>query len=113
MPDDVLAALSDFAARIDVYEPGAATVGELTLTLNGRETVLTLRAPVAAALAAALRAYQDPRDRGACDHCGGRRMDDNFRCADCGGLSGVFGQLVAEQAARYTEPAALPGLPEA
>lgn len=60
---------------------------------------------VARAFAEALRAYQDPRDRGSCDHCGGPRLDDNFVCADCGQPSGLFEQLLRERAARYEGPA--------
>jgi hypothetical protein len=60
---------------------------------------------VARAFVEALGAYQDPRDRGACDHCGGPRLDDNFVCADCGQPSGLFGQLLRERAARYEGPA--------
>lgn len=60
---------------------------------------------VARAFVEALRAYQDPRDRGSCDHCGGPRLDGNFVCADCGQPSGLFGQLLRERAARYEGPA--------
>ncbi|MET7401226.1 hypothetical protein ABZS66_47880 [Dactylosporangium sp. NPDC005572] len=106
MDDQVVLALREFAARIDAYDalPGPA-VAEVRV---GSETVV-LRAPVVHALAEALRSYQDPRDRGTCDHCGGPRLDDNFVCADCGQPSGVFGQLLRERAARFETPDALPG----
>lgn len=72
------------------------------------EVRLTVRAPVARALVEALRSYHDPRDRGTCDHCGGRRLDDNFLCLDCQRPNGLFGQLVMERAARYAgDPAGL------
>ncbi|GHJ48893.1 hypothetical protein Cs7R123_62350 [Catellatospora sp. TT07R-123] len=106
---DALAALRDFVTRIDALDPHATALGELTVRLDGEEVRLTLRAPVAEALVEALRVYHDPRDRGRCDHCGGGRLDDNFRCLDCGRFSGVFGQLLAERAAGYTEPEQLPG----
>jgi hypothetical protein len=67
--------------------------------------VMRLSPGVARAFVEALRAYQDPRDRGTCDHCGGPRLDDNFVCADCGQPSGLFGQLLRERAARYEGPA--------
>lgn len=106
-PTDVLAALSAFVSRIDELAPDAPVEGELILGLRGQESRLTLRAPVAAALVEALRAYHDPRDLGRCDHCGGPRMDENFRCRDCARLSGLFGQMIAERAARHTEPAGI------
>jgi hypothetical protein len=103
--EQVAEALREFAARIDVFDPAPGpAVAEITV---GERTV-PLLAPVAKAFAEALRAYQDPRDRGTCDHCGGPRLDDNFVCADCGRPSGVFGQLLQERAARYEGPAELP-----
>jgi hypothetical protein len=108
-PTDVLAAFAEFVARIDALEPDAPTHGALTIGLGGQESRVVLREPVARALVEALRAYHDPRDQGRCDHCGSPRLDANFGCRDCGRLSGVFGQLVAERAARHTEPAALGG----
>ena len=103
--DDVLDALDQFVARIDVFEPDAPI--RTVLDVGGRR--LTLREPVVRALAEALRAYHDPRDNGRCDHCGGARMDAGLQCRDCGRTSGVFGQLIAERLADYTEPDALPG----
>jgi len=105
MPDDVVDALEQFVARIDVFEPDAAVHTELEVA--GRR--LTLREPVVRALVEALSAYHDRRDHGRCDHCGSHRMDANFHCRDCDRLSGLFGQMVTERAAGYTDPAALPG----
>ncbi|MEV8512447.1 hypothetical protein [Dactylosporangium sp. NPDC051484] len=105
--DEVAAALREFAERIDVFDtaPRAAVV-----EVRVGERAVALRAPVVKALVEALRAYQDPRDRGTCDHCGGPRLDDNFMCADCGRPSGLFGQLLRERAARYEgPPGQLPG----
>jgi hypothetical protein len=110
-PDDLLAALRDFAARIDALDPAAPPLGDLEVRLGGQQVRLTLRAPVARALVDALRGYHDPRDLGRCDHCGGRRLDDNFLCRDCGRPNGLFGQLVAERAARYTESDAIEATP--
>ncbi|MEW2376736.1 hypothetical protein AB0883_11605 [Micromonospora sp. NPDC047812] len=112
-PDDVLAAIRDFVARVDALDPGAPPQGELVLGLRGAESRLALSAPVARALVEALRAYHDPRDRGRCDHCGGGRLDDNFLCGDCGRPSGLFGRLISERAARHTEQPAVPAAPAA
>jgi hypothetical protein len=80
--DDLAAALREFAARIAALDPpGSPAVVELTV--GGAPVALTVSA--ARALAEAALAYHDPRDRGACDHCGSRRIDDNFVCADCMG----------------------------
>ncbi|WP_018215677.1 hypothetical protein [Salinispora vitiensis] len=111
VPDDVLAAVQDFVARIDALDPGAPPLGDLTICLGGRESRLALRAPVAWALVEALRGYHDPRDRGRCGHCGSPRLDDNFLCRDCGRPDGLFGQLLAERAARHAEPAAISATP--
>lgn len=105
--DAVLAALQEFVARIDVLDPEASRCGDVEVRVGERILTLPLRVPVARALVEALRGYQDPRDRGGCDHCGGRRIDDNFLCRDCGRPNGLFGQLVAERAARYTEPSGI------
>jgi hypothetical protein len=107
-PDDVLAALRDFVHRIDELDPDASVRGELSLGFAGAAERLRLRTPVARALVEALRSYHDPRDQGRCDHCGSPRLDANFYCLNCGRLSGVFGQLVAERAAVHTDPAELP-----
>ena len=101
MTDDLADALRQFAARIAALDPpGSAAVVEVTV--GGTSVELTGSA--ARALREALLTYHDPRDRGACDHCGSRRLDDNFLCADCRQPSGVFGQLIRERAARYDGP---------
>jgi hypothetical protein len=105
--DEVVAALRQFAGRIDGFDPAP---GPAVVEITVGERAVPLRGPVVQALGEALRAYQDPRDRGTCDHCGGPRLDDNFVCADCGRPSGVFGLLLRERAARYDgPPAELPG----
>jgi hypothetical protein len=104
MNDVVAQALREFNERLDVFDPAPAPpVAEVRVG----DATIPLRAPVVRALAEALLRYQDPRDRGTCDHCGGPRLDDNFVCADCGRPSGVFGQLLAERVARYDPPAEL------
>ena len=106
-PDDVLAALRDFSARIDALDPAAPLWGDVEVRVGEQWLRLPLRAPVARALVEALRDYHDPRDQGRCDHCGGRRIGDNFLCRDCGRPNGLFGQMVAERAARCTESVAI------
>jgi hypothetical protein len=84
--------------------PGDDVPAGVQLRVDGG-AVVRFSPGVARAFVEALRAYQDPRDRGSCDHCGGARLDDNFVCADCGQPSGLFGQLLRERAARYEGPA--------
>ena len=100
---EVLGALREFAERIGALDPAATGVG-----VDAGEIVLG--PAVAGALVEALRAYHDPRERGACDYCGGRRLDQHFRCGDCGRSSGIFGQMISERADRYVgPPGSLPG----
>jgi hypothetical protein len=89
-----------FVERIGALYPSSDRSVEIHV--DGVPVVLS--AAVGRALVEAMRAYHDPNDRGTCDHCGGRRLDHNFLCADCGHPSGVFGQLVRERAARYAGP---------
>ncbi|GAB3810238.1 hypothetical protein GCM10027605_47670 [Micromonospora zhanjiangensis] len=70
---DVVAALRDFVDRIDALDPEAALAGAVDLHAGDDQLRLTLSQPVARALVEALRGYRDPRDRGRCEHCGGRR----------------------------------------
>jgi hypothetical protein len=102
-PDDVLAALREFTTRIDALDPAASPCADVEVRVGDRSLRLPLREPVARALVEALRSYHDPRDHGGCDHCGGRRVDANLICLDCGRPNGLFGQLLAERAARYAE----------
>ncbi len=106
-PEDVLDALREFATRVDALDPGAPTWGDVEVRVRGQELRLGLSDAVAGALVSALRGYHDPRDAGRCDHCGGPRLDENFLCRDCGRPNGLFGQLIAERAGRYTEPPAI------
>ncbi|MET7426265.1 hypothetical protein [Dactylosporangium sp. NPDC005555] len=101
---DVAAAVEEFARRVGVFDPpGGDGAGGVELRVGGGAPV-SLSPGSARAFIEALRAYQDPRDRGTCDHCGGPRLDDNFVCADCGQPSGLFGQLLRERAARFEGP---------
>ncbi|MEV0560010.1 hypothetical protein [Dactylosporangium sp. NPDC050588] len=127
---EVAAAVEQFARRIAVFDapPGGGDGGHGEGYGNGAgggdvsgrgasgvevkvgDAVVRLSPGVARAFVEALVSYQDPRDRGSCDHCGGARLDDNFVCADCGQPSGLFGQLLRERAARFEGPAGELGL---
>jgi hypothetical protein len=102
MTDELAVALRQFADRIAALDPPGAFAADIEVTVGGVAVRLTQSG--ARALTEAMLAYHDPRDRGACDHCGSRRLDDNFMCADCMQPSGVFGQLLRERAARYEGP---------
>lgn len=109
-PTDILGEIGGFVARIHALDPHAPAGTELTVRVDGRQSRLMLSEPVVQALRLALQDYHDPRDQGRCDHCGGLRLDENFQCRDCGGLNGVFGQMLAERVFGYTEPEPLPPL---
>jgi hypothetical protein len=94
-PDDVEQALRRFVERIDALAPDPSPPRGVEVRV-GDAAPVALPPPVARALVEALAAYHDPRDRGRCGHCGGRRLDDDLSCADCGQLNGVFGQLVRD-----------------
>jgi hypothetical protein len=96
-PDDVI---REFVARIDRLDPEAVELGELEIGWRGATERVTVRLPVARALAEALVAYHDPRDHGTCAHCGTGRLDGDFVCRDCGVINGVFGQTLARFAAQ-------------
>lgn len=114
------AALRDFVERIAVLDPGGHTShsgphraqrasGEgdparpptaIEVRIGAADPV-RLTGSVAEAFGAALRSYHDPRDRGRCDQCGGRRLDEALQCLDCGQPGGLFGQLVRERMSRH------------
>jgi hypothetical protein len=102
MTDDLAAALRQFADRIAALDPPGSASVTVEVTVGDMPVMLT--GSGVHALAEAMLTYHDPRDRGACDHCGSPRLDDNFRCADCMRPSGVFGELIRERAARYEGP---------
>jgi hypothetical protein len=97
-------AIRAFAERIAALEPPGPPVA--ALEIQGVRVELT--ASVAKALTEALANYHDPRDRGFCEQCGGRRLDEHLICAECGSANSIFGQMLLERASRYEEPPALP-----
>lgn len=101
--DELTRALRDFAERIGAFDvvSGERASAEIEVHVGEDRTTFELTPGVAKALAAALRAYHDPRDQGRCEGCGGVRLDDNLICVDCGRAHGIFGQLLIERATRY------------
>ncbi|MFY1699502.1 MULTISPECIES: hypothetical protein [unclassified Solwaraspora] len=103
-PEALAAALRDFADRIARCDPGPSdgVPPEVPVEVRvGAADPVRLTGSAAEALVAALRAYHDPRDRGRCDQCGGRRLDEALQCLDCGQPGGLFGQLVRERLQRH------------
>jgi len=99
---DPAAVLRDFVARVSPYDPDPAAepVGSVEArSADGVETV-PVTPHLARALAEALAGYRDRADRGTCASCGGRRLDENLHCADCGRLHGVLGEVIAQQVER-------------
>jgi hypothetical protein len=104
---DPIAALRDFVERVSPYdpEPGANPAGTVELRYGHAVDTHPLSPHVARALQDALAAYRDPADRGRCGNCGGRRLDDNLHCQDCGRLHGVLGAVIADRADRLRQDA--------
>jgi hypothetical protein len=100
--DELTGALRDFVARIGAHEaPGGNRAVGIEVRTGGGTATFAVTPRVAGALAAALRAYHDPHDRGRCERCGGVRLDENLICIDCGHAHGIFGDMLRERAARY------------
>jgi probable F420-dependent oxidoreductase len=103
--------LEQAAARIAEHHAAGADhvcVQVVTAALEIQGVRVELTASVAKAMTEALARYQDPRDRGFCEQCGGRRLDEHLICADCGSANSIFAQMLLERASRYDEPPALP-----
>ncbi|MEO3819334.1 hypothetical protein [Plantactinospora sp. B24E8] len=105
---DPIAVLREFVARVTPYDPdpGAVPVASVTVSAGSDTETVPITPHLARALAQALSAYRDPADRGSCAGCGGRRLDDNLHCVDCGRLHGILGEVISRQAARVREQAA-------
>lgn len=103
---DPLTALREFVERITPYDPDpAAAVGTVGIHYGPESGEFRLTSHLARALVEALASYRDPADRGTCAGCGGRRLDDNLHCQDCGRLHGVLGAMISERAERVSERA--------
>ncbi|WP_436524175.1 hypothetical protein [Actinoplanes sp. HUAS TT8] len=99
---DPAAVIAEFIDAVAPYnpQPDAPPVALLGIrTALGDET-FTLSDHVIRAMCRALESYRDPEDRGRCVDCGGRHLDENLHCQDCGRLHGILGQVIADHARR-------------
>ncbi|MEV4630489.1 hypothetical protein AB0J90_29935 [Micromonospora sp. NPDC049523] len=101
---DPIDLLRQFVERVSPYDPDPSGVPVASIELRHRHAVerFPLTPHLVRALGAALAGYRDPGDRGRCGQCGGRRLDDNLHCVDCGRLHGVLGEVIAARAARLS-----------
>lgn len=101
-PFDPAAVVAEFIDRVAPYDPApdAAPVAVLGVRTALGDATFTLGDHVVRALCKALASYRDPDDRGACVGCGGRRIDENLHCLDCGRLHGILGEVIAQHARR-------------
>lgn len=105
VPLDPAAVVADFISRVAHYDPApdAPPVAVLGVRTALGEATFAVSDHVVRAVCRALAAYQDPADRGTCTGCGGRRLDENLHCPDCGRLHGILGQVIAHHARRVAE----------
>jgi hypothetical protein len=104
-PLDPAAVLAEFIDRIAPYDPApdAVPVAVIGLRTAFGEDVHAMSDHVVRALCRALASYTDPDDRGRCMGCGGRKIDENLHCQDCGRLHGILGQVIADHARRVRD----------
>jgi hypothetical protein len=101
-PLDPVAVIAEFIDRVAPYDPAPAAPPVAVIgmrTANGAAT-FPVGDHVIRALCRAIAGYRDPGDRGACAECGGRRVDENLHCLDCGRLHGILGEVIAVHARR-------------
>jgi hypothetical protein len=106
-PIDPAAVVAEFIDAVSPYDPDpnarpVAIVGVRTVLGEG---VFPVSDHVVRAMCRALASYRDPEDRGTCVDCGGRHLDENLHCRDCGRLHGILGLVIAEHAARVAAAA--------
>ena len=101
-PLDPAAVLAAFVDRVAPYDPApdAAPVAVVGVRTALGEATVAMNDHVVRALCRALEAYRDPEDRGTCTGCGGRHLDPNLHCRDCGRLHGILGEVIADHARR-------------
>jgi hypothetical protein len=101
-PLDPAAVIAEFIDRVSPYNPhpDVPPVAVVGLRTALGEDVFTLSEHVIRAMCRALESYRDPLDRGDCSNCGGRHLDENLHCRDCGQLHGILGQVIAAHARR-------------
>jgi hypothetical protein len=101
-PIDPATVIAEFIDRVEPFDPApdAAPVAVLGVRTALGEATFTVGDHVLRALCKALVSYRDPDDRGNCRGCGGRRLDENLHCRDCGRLHGILGEVIAQHARR-------------
>ena len=101
-PLDPAAVVAAFVDGVAPYDPvaDAAPVAVVGVRTALGEAVFAMTDHVVRALCRALEAYRDPEDRGTCTGCGGRHLDRNLHCRDCGRLHGILGEVIADHARR-------------
>jgi hypothetical protein len=101
-PLDPAAVVTDFVDRVAPYDPASdpEPVAVLGVRTALGEATFALSDHVVRALCRAIEAYRDPEDRGTCIRCGGRHLDGNLHCRDCGRLHGILGEVIADHARR-------------
>ncbi|WP_221325430.1 hypothetical protein [Actinoplanes sp. L3-i22] len=99
---DPAAVIAEFIDAVAPYDPqpDAAPVALLGLRTARGDEMFTLSDHVIRAMCRALASYRDPEDRGECVGCGGRHLDENLHCKNCGRLHGILGQVIADHARR-------------
>jgi len=98
-PAAVVAAFIDAVAPYDPH-PEALPVAMVGVRTALGEGTFAVSDHVIRAMCKALAAYRDPEDRGSCVGCGGRYLDENLHCRDCGRLHGILGEVIAHHARR-------------
>jgi len=102
---DPAAVIAEFIDAVAPYDPqpDAPPVALLGLRTALGEEVFALSDHLIRAMCRALASYRDPADLGKCVGCGGRRLDENLHCRDCGRLHGILGQVIADHVRRVAE----------
>ena len=101
-PFDPAAVVAAFIDAVTPYDPHpeAAPVAMVGVRTAVGEGVFPVSDHVIRAMCKALAAYRDPQDRGTCVECGGRHLDENLHCQECGRLHGILGEVIAQHARR-------------
>ncbi|BCJ44193.1 hypothetical protein GCM10010168_10060 [Actinoplanes ianthinogenes] len=102
---DPAAVIAEFIDAVAPYDPApdAPPVVLLGLRTAHGDQVFPMSDHLIRAMCRALVSYRDPEDRGECVACGGRHLDENLHCRDCGQLHGVLGQVIADHLRRAAE----------
>ena len=101
-PFDPAAVVAEFIDAVAPYDPQpeARPVAVIGVRTALGEATFAVSDHVIRAMCRALASYRDPEDRGTCVGCGGRHLDENLHCQDCGRLHGILGEVIARHARR-------------